>query len=210
MSIPDNKLMSLEQLAQPVDPSFNMSNIEEDTLVVIGVDAPLGFPSAFIKLLNGGRPAVMKPAKEIDNPLAYRFTDREMYRVFGKKALSAAYDRIGNNATAAMLHTRLWQEEHEFKTYPFDDPWAEDNKIIIEVYPALVKEKRFEEVHNYLREFFPSNTASGTDAYDACICAIYAIAFGMSGKVLPSLQGPPTDRKEEVKEEGWIYYFKPN
>ncbi|SES21354.1 DUF429 domain-containing protein [Salisediminibacterium halotolerans] len=207
VAIPENNLLSLKHFIQQVDPSFNLSSLDEHTLVVIGVDAPLGFPAAFTELLIGGRPEMVKPKREIDNPLAYRYTDREIHRVFGKKPLSAAYDRIGNNATAAMLHTKRWQEEEYFQIYPFTDPNSADRRVIIEVYPALLKEKKFKEVHEHLAEFFPSNVAPGTDAYDACICALYAISFSTNGLLLPKLQGPPEDHEEEVKEEGWIYYF---
>ncbi|SDN78610.1 DUF429 domain-containing protein [Alkalicoccus daliensis] len=210
LSLPENSLFSLEEFIQQAAPGLHINEIEEDTLVVIGVDAPLGYPSAFHRLLKGERLPMGKPEKEIYNPLAYRYTDREMYEVFGKKPLSAVYDRIGNNATGAMIHTKLWQEEHGFKTYPFEGAEPEDNRVIIEVYPALVKEKRFEEVHEYLRKFFPKEVTPGTDAYDACICAVYAIAFGTDGKLLPKLQEPPADQKELAAEEGWIYYFKQN
>ncbi|TDL31064.1 DUF429 domain-containing protein [Jeotgalibacillus sp. S-D1] len=206
ISIPAQGLLSLKQLTSEVEPAFTFEDIGMNTLIVIGIDAPLGFPAAFNRLINGEKPEMQKPDKEINNPLAYRVTDREIYSVFGKKPLSASYDRIGNNATAAMMHTKLWENEG-FKTLPFQTATESDRRLIIEVYPALVKEKRFEEAHNKIRRFIPDDAVPGTDAYDACICALYAVAYGSQGNVLPELQSPPENKAEEIKEEGWIYYF---
>lgn len=207
ISIPAQSLLSLKQLTYEVDPTFTLNAADPNTLIVIGADAPLGFPAAFNRLINGEKPKMQKPDKEIYNPFAYRFTDREIYRVFKKKPLSASYDRIGNNATVAMMHARHWEIEG-FKTLPFTEINETDRRHMIEVYPALVKEKRFEEAHNDLKRFFPEDAVPGTDAYDACICALYAVAFGSEGKVLPELAGPPMGKESEIKEEGWIYYFK--
>ncbi|MDQ0253429.1 putative nuclease with RNAse H fold [Evansella vedderi] len=207
-SITHNSLMSLEQLIQQVDPSFDLDHSSRsNTLVVIGVDAPLGYPMAFTKLLNGETPPIVKPQKEIHNPLAYRRTDQEIHNVFGKKPLSAVFDRIGNNATLAILHTRLWEKDNDFIVYPFRERTFKDNRIIIEVYPALVKERRNAEVSEELRQYMPAGIEPGTDAYDASICALYAIAYGTNGTLLPKLVEPPIHLAEESKEEGWIYYM---
>ncbi|PPA69087.1 DUF429 domain-containing protein [Jeotgalibacillus proteolyticus] len=207
ISIPDRGLLTLDHLISEVDPSFRLEAVDSDTLVIIGIDAPLGYPAAFNRLINGERPEMKKPEKEIFNPLAYRFTDQEIYRVFGKKPLSASYDRIGNNATAAMIHTKRWEEEAGFKTLPLKEASDTDHRLIIEVYPALVKEKRFEEAHTYLTRFLPEDTSPGTDAYDASLCALFAVAFGSNGKVLPKIKHPPKEKNALIKEEGWIYYF---
>ncbi|WP_280770820.1 DUF429 domain-containing protein [Salipaludibacillus daqingensis] len=204
-SLPDDSLMSIEQLTGTADSSFEFDKLDDDTVVVIGIDAPLGYPVPFNKLIDGGLPDMFKPSKEIYNPLAYRFTDKEIYRVFGKKPLSAVFDRIGNNATLAIFHARHWEREAEFKVYPFKEKDVTDNRIILEVYPALVKEKRFGEVHDHLKQFLPKDTMPGTDAYDACICAIYAVASQTNGAILPKLAEAP--KNNDVKKEGWIYYF---
>ncbi|UCZ54973.1 DUF429 domain-containing protein [Bacillus shivajii] len=206
-SLAENSLTSLEKMVQVCDHEMNVNKDHEDTLIAIGIDAPLGYPREFTQLLQGEMPSVTKPKREIDNTLAYRATDQEIHRVFGKKPLSATFDRIGNNATVAMLHARLWEKDHGFKVYPISDQNVDDNRIMIEVYPALLKAKRFEEVFEPYREFMPAGTEVGTDAYDACICALYAIAFGTNGALLPNLAHPPKHLKERVKEEGWVYYF---
>jgi hypothetical protein len=48
---------------------------------------------------------------------------------------------------------------------------------------------------------------SGTDEYDACICALMALAFAANGSrtELPSLTGPESG-SSLPPHEGWIYY----
>ena len=203
ISLPSNDLLSLKQITAATGTSYE----GDADITIIGVDAPLGYPIEYINLLNGQLPQIVKPSKEIENPLAYRATDKEIYNVFGKKPLSAAFDRIGNNATLAMLHTRMWEQEHGFKVYPIRDREVNDDKIIIEVYPALVKKRRDSEVFEEFRPFLPHGVNPGTDAYDACICALYSIALLTEGKVLPKLVKPEEEIKAKVKKEGWIYYF---
>jgi hypothetical protein len=101
--------------------------------IVVGVDAPLGYPLAFTRLLVGDANIdVQTSAPEIDNPLAYRATDRWVYRTFGKKPLQATFDKLGNNATVA----RRWFRMHDIAVLPFEAASAEESAII-EVYPAL-------------------------------------------------------------------------
>lgn len=203
ISLPQNNLLTIEDMFKAVCPNHNLGLLD-DSFIVIGVDAPLGYPVQFKKLLLGEEITVVKPEKEIKNCLAYRYTDQEIYRVFGKKPLSATFDRIGNNCTSAILHARKWEMENKFKTYPFREPEASDNKIIIEVYPALLKPSRYSAAIKGISRLLPK-IEPGTDAYDACICALYAIAFGTKGTILPLLKDPP--QLEAIKDEGWIYFF---
>ncbi|AXF57672.1 DUF429 domain-containing protein [Salicibibacter kimchii] len=205
ISIPNSGRLSLQQLISSVDDTLDS---DDDRRMIIGVDAPLGYPKAFKQLINGEINPVDKPEKEIQNPLAYRYTDRAIYEMLGKKPLSAVFDRIGNNTTVAMSHAKLWEKRDGFKIYPMEKQGKEDKKIIIEVYPALLKASKKSEAHTNIRQYLPTNIKPGTDAYDACICALYAIAFGVNDSPLPNLAHPPTHEKETVKEEGWIYYFE--
>ena len=79
-------------------------------------------------------------AIEIDNPLAYRETDRHVYRAFGKKPLSGSFDKLGNNATVAMVYTRRLSATGQLRVMPFDEPLI-GIPTAIEVYPALLKSK---------------------------------------------------------------------
>ena len=63
-------------------------------------------PLAFTELLARRRELrLSKWGAELDNPLAYRETDRHIYRTFLKRPLSGSFDKLGNNATVAMVHT---------------------------------------------------------------------------------------------------------
>ena len=83
------------------------SEILDGRELVMAIDAPLGFPVAFSELLaQRSTPSFDPSGPEIENPLAYRETDRHIYRTFRKKPLSGSFDKLGNNATVAMVHTR--------------------------------------------------------------------------------------------------------
>nr|WP_246407132.1 DUF429 domain-containing protein [Geomicrobium halophilum] len=204
ISIPKKGWLSLQQLVDVVDQTIN---IQSNKNIVIGVDAPLGYPKEFVRLLHGKTKSMQKPEKEIYNPLAYRYTDQVIYSRLGKKPLSAAFDRIGNNASVAMFHTQLWEKEHNFKIEPFGHTDNNHDRFIIETYPALAKETQQSAVNKSLRKYLPSYVKVGTDAYDACICALYAVAYRTDGALLPKLEHPPEHAKQVAKEEGWIYYF---
>ena len=67
-------------------------------------------PLAFTELLaRRSTPLIHPMDAELDNPLAYRETDRHIYRTFLKKPLSGSFHKLGNNATVAMVHiNRYW------------------------------------------------------------------------------------------------------
>ena len=178
--------------------------------VVVAVDAPLGFPVQFRRLLCGEKVEFLCPDREIDSELAYRETDRHVHDRLRKKPLSAAFDKLGANATVAMVHARRWHERDAFSVPPLTEV-LDPNRVIIEVYPALTKDRRSGKVIGPLPAFLPPEVKSGTDAHDAAICALHAAKFG-SGEALsglPSLVGPEPV-SEAIAEEGWIYYFPPD
>jgi len=189
------------------------SGILQTHELVIAIDAPLGFPVAFSELLDGrATPSVDPTSAEIDNPLAYRETDRHIYRTFRKKPLSASFDKLGNNATVAMVHTRRLATAGQLRVAPFDEP-QKGIPTAIEVYPALLKQKRRSgdqsaaECISNVRALLPMGVSDGTDECDACLCALMALAYGYGGQIvgLPSMQAP-TGGMAEIKREGWIFY----
>ena len=78
---------------------------------MIGIDAPLGWPAEFVRLVgrapNHARPYLPPAGGEFESRLAYRYTDRAVHRRCGKKPLSAAFDKLGNNATKAIAVCQL-------------------------------------------------------------------------------------------------------
>lgn len=204
ISLPEGELLSLSQLLRHAG---YHANWDEQTRVTIGVDAPLGYPEQYTRLLNGESVDARRPEREIDNPLAYRLTDRIIHRVCGKKPLSASFDRIGNNATVAMVHAIWWKNKDGFILCPQDDE-TKSHRHIIETYPALVKESRYKRVLPFLENHMPQDLEPGTDAYDAAICALYAMAYQTDGVILPRLIHPDEEEMSIAKKEGWIYRFQ--
>jgi Protein of unknown function (DUF429) len=194
--------------------------------VVLAIDAPLGFPIAFRDLLAGGPgPSIDLKNPEIENRLAYRETDRNIHQTFRKKLLSASFDRIGNPATVAIVHTRRLSNAGKLRILPFDEPKI-GIPIAIEVYPALLKEtkpeaaakldkallkeKKPKPVLRAVREMLPKSSKDGTHELDACLCALLALAYGYDGRIksLPKLQGPHGS-VAAIQYEGWIFHQDP-
>ena len=172
--------------------------------ITLAVDAPVSFPLKFQRLICGEKIKMGFPNREIDNPLAYRETDRFVFNEFGKKPLSASFDRLGNSSSVALTFIRNWQKNEHWILNPSEQ---KGRKNIIEVYPALVKENSGGPAFSGVSRHIPPEVDPGTDAYDAAICALLAIAYGASGSFpdLPPLKDPP--EKELYWKEGWIYHW---
>lgn len=182
-------------------------DLPEKISLAIGIDAPLTFPREFINFLTNRDKYISKPEKEIFNHLAYRRTDRYIYKKYGKKPLSATFDRLGNNATVAISHIRYWSKDYNIEIN--QDKFLKEKINIIESYPALLKPKKYERAFNKIDQIIPDEIFKGTDQYDAALCALMAAQFGSenSFKGLPKLKYPPSE-EEIYKKEGWIYHFK--
>lgn len=205
LSIPNRSLFSLDYiLKKTADDDIDL----EEAKIIIAVDAPLTYPKAFKELLNDRKNDFVKPDKEIYNPLAHRKTDRYIYEKFNKKPLSAVFDRLGTNAAAAVVHIRKWIDEYNFSLEPVIKNSAE--RIIIEVYPALLKESKYAEAFEPIKSKLPQNVNKGTDAYDSALCALMGLAYDDRVEVdglAKLVKAPQND--EEIREEGWIYHFPP-
>nr|WP_240503560.1 DUF429 domain-containing protein [Natranaerobius trueperi] len=203
VSIPKRSLISFNDLITGFE-----KEIESASKVVIGVDAPLGIPEDFINLQND-KFTFVRPDREIENPLAYRFTDRHIYKVLGKKPLSATFDRLGNNYTVAMVHCKKWCYENSFVIHPFE---IQDNyREIIEVYPAIFKtilnDLNLSYQIEFIKSLLPDDLYERSHSYDAALCAIMALCYSMryTTSKLPTLVEPPENPK--IRTEGWIYYL---
>lgn len=181
----------------------------EESRIVLAMDAPLGFPRAFIQMVNGMQIDMPYPEQEILNPLAYRETDRYIYEMFKKKPLSATFDKLGTVAALAIIQARFLIEEGKFSLQPNFEV-VEGKRSIIEVYPALLKQKKLP-LQPWFYEMLPSLSGRGEDARDAILASVYAVAYGSQGLFgpFPSLQGPCTN-DPVYQEEGWIYHFPRN
>lgn len=173
--------------------------------LALGIDAPLAFPRALGELLAGRGAECAVPQREIDNPYAYRDCERWLHQQYGKKPLSATFDRLGNNATLALsMLPRL----ADLQLVPTRVPEAD--RAVLEVYPALAKVAGKASVaRGEIAVHLPTDLVPGTDPYDAALCALMALQYAAKGTVslLPPLLGAP---EGFPLDEGWVYHFARN
>ncbi len=142
------------------------------------------------------------PEREIDNPYAYRDCERWLYQQYGKKPLSATFDRLGNNATLALS---MLPQLSDLQLVPKVQEQA--SRAVLEVYPALAKVGgKASPARPELATLLPEDLLVGTDRYDAALCALMALQYAAGGKVtvLPELVQAPNDMP---RNEGWVYHF---
>jgi hypothetical protein len=193
-----------EEIVSALDSEVSIDTYEE---VVIGIDASLGFPRDFKKLVNSETSDTKIPSKEIYNSFAYRETERHIYEKFEKKPLSATFDKLGNNTTLALAYALRWSSEGHYKVLPQQGSRTEP-KAIIEVYPALVKSLEESFVKEEIINRIPASVPERSDAYDAAICTILALLFKGNGRFIENVTlNEPCINSDIAREEGWIYYI---
>ena len=170
--------------------------------VVLAIDAPLSFPKAFVDFLKDKEVEHPDTGKFINNRLAFRDCDRVIAENF-KSPLSASFDKLGNPATVAVFYARKWSKAHGLALLPFQQDTPAQS-CIIEVYPALAKDRKTKTCVPPFDHWIPSTVEPGTDEADACICALMALAFRSSSpECLPALEEAPGSK--DFGAEGWIY-----
>jgi len=107
--------------------------------------------------------------------------------------------------TVALAQNIIWKKDYGFLVDPIDGVSSKE-RVIIEVYPAL--EKMLPSSFEKMQRLIPSNIVKNSDAYDACICSLLAVAYGSEGAggQLSSLQMTPDDFPEDARREGWIFH----
>jgi hypothetical protein len=186
--------------------------------VVIGIGAPLGWPAEFLRLVGSSSqqaaPCLPGPGGEIENRLAYRFTDRVVHARCGEKPLSAAFGKLGNNATKAITVCQLLRRDSGAAVVPQEE---DDRQPVVfcEAYPGLRKTGGrkgaglLPEAEQALAGL--AMLSPGTDEADAVLCALTAACCDNHvrglGRGLPELGLPPDDPM--VRQEGWVYFHRP-
>lgn len=148
--------------------------------VVVAIDAPLGFPTAFRELLTDPTATPQNPRGTfIDNRLAFRETDREIARRFPRKPpLSASFDKLGNPATVAMRHAYAWTRGAG-PLVTRDATPAPGLPAVIEVYPALSKEASERKSAARARYRAHIDPDPHPHLYDAAISAVLALGWAV-------------------------------
>ncbi|MBF9060727.1 DUF429 domain-containing protein [Rhodobacterales bacterium HKCCSP123] len=156
-----------------------------DHRVVLAIDAPLGFPEAFQRLLSLNAVSA-EIGTSASNEYLFRTTERRLVDE-GVQPLSAIKDMIGSQATKAM---------HVIGKFAPSSPevgvWSDGGLLtVIETYPALCRTR--------LGQDRPNSSGREADIADAEICARVALAFGQNRASLEApVPGLPMS-------EGWIW-----
>jgi hypothetical protein len=156
--------------------------------MTIAIDAPLGFPKAFIDLISrGGK--LSQIGKSATNPYLYRETERRL-AAEGITPLSAVKDMIGSQSTKAM---------HAIASYGHASApgvWSDGVMLtFIETYPALCRARD----RGAFNDLSTAKNAREIDILDADVCAQIARAFVLRHDWL---EPPPEDLPDS---EGWIW-----
>lgn len=168
---------------------FNLCGLEfaafANLKAVIAIDAPLGFPIAFRKLLQS-EIAHAEFRLSASNEYLFRWTERRLAKE-GIQPLSAIKDMIGSQATKAM------HVVGKFAPLTTDSGvWTDGrNLTVIETYPALCRFRLGDEK--------PKLAGKESDIADARMCARVAWDFE---KRFDSLEAPSETPPEG---EGWIW-----
>lgn len=179
---------------------------DSEATVVVAVDAPLGYPTAFRDFLtNPGKwsGAIDPSARFVLNQLGFRRTDQEIADIFPSKTpLSVSFDKLGNPASVAIRHTRHWANGagpivQKIKPTPRELPY------IIEVYPALAKATTLRKAAACpAYSALMGDCSPGSHVYDAWLAAVLALGLAVGDDTsLPALE--PTASKAD---EGAIWY----
>lgn len=191
--------------------------LQGTTKVQIGIDAPLGFPEDFQRLIQHELSPELKGSR-----LSWRATGQFCKKTLQKAPLSPSFSFLTSNATVALALLHELKLEHPLAILPFDQGSKMEAR---ELYPGLLKSPLFpEELKACFRKFLQSigmqhtkgqayyweNEGPKTDFLDALVCAWYAAAFlDLSSPLFPAMETIiPAKFEEEAKKEGWIYYPK--
>lgn len=188
--------------------------------VLIAIDAPLGVPKDFIPFFK--KPFnIGKPESGIENPVAYRYTDRHINRFSGKAPLSIL-DKMGINVTVALSHVAEWKK-NGFKV--IGPKSVQSKNQIIEVYPGTIRQTSHTiktQIRNLLillndssildnyGYYLKEEGVKKSDKLDSALCAILGMSFLVNESRLPRLdKNIPLEfsRNSSYLKEGWIYHF---
>lgn len=174
--------------------------------VCLAIDTPLGYSTAFIKLITNYTPYERAIAEHSKNPYLFRATERHLFdqKIVKQKKqeqdtdrtvrpLSAVNDMIGAQSTKGIhLIAKLEMKIERFGVWK-----SKDKKLtIIETYPSV----------NFEIAIPAAMKDEHQDIQDAYRCAYIAYLFQQKKDKLVS----PTacDISEDDIKEGWIWYLK--
>jgi hypothetical protein len=174
-------------------------SVHSSAPVVLAIDTPLGFSTAFIELLVQGKAAGAVEGSS-SNPYLFRQTERFLFER-GLSPLSAVKDMIGSQATKGMHALARFAPDIERCGV-----WTDNHRLrAIEAYPAACKRSS---TMDALRESVVQSAGGScerdwglehVDQQDALTCALIAWLFHFQ----PDLLVQPC--ADTPQREGWIF-----
>ncbi len=187
----------------PLDLILEWLADQED--VLLGLDAPLGWPRTLGSRLGGHRAGAAVDAKA--DALFFRAADLEVRTRFGKLPLAVGADRIARTAVAAL---ELLEGLRRATGRAIPLAWSHESLggwQALEVYPAATRIACGVRDKGGVLEGFGATldysaveveASRSVDAADACVCALAAGDFLRGSCVAP-------DDVETAVTEGWIW-----
>jgi predicted nuclease with RNAse H fold len=191
--------------------------------VAVGVDAPLGWPDAFVDAVGAHRETARWPGGVDRSPLTHRETDRFTKPFVGRLPLSASADLLGVVAMRCALLQQRWADEVWGTPAPRDGTGH-----LSETYPAAAltvwqldakgyKSRRDREGATRVRASVVEHIAAATSPWldlgataersvasdhvlDALVCALVALAVHRD-----ATHPVPADQRDVARREGWIH-----
>ncbi|WP_321992608.1 DUF429 domain-containing protein [Marispirochaeta aestuarii] len=186
--------------------------------VLLGMDAPLGWPVSLSEALRTHRAGDVLPSAA--NELFRRYTDVFTARAIGKRPMDVGADRIARTAHAAL---RLLDEIRRLSSLSFSpgwDPRAAARSAVLETYPAAwlkvsglpdrsYKKKEQLDQRKFIlaeleKELFMEVPREpfleDADILDALVCTLVCRDY-REGRVIR----PPAEKESLVRREGWIW-----
>lgn len=171
-------------------------NFDGAEVIMIAIDAPLGWPRAMLELANGGGPTGVSD-RDFENPYTRRETELDLIRQ-GFAPLSNVRDMIGSQSTKAMHFLRAAGLAPQSRAR-----WGACCVTAIETYPAVaMKNADCAARHGQLmdallsRQLIPKPALP--DVRDALACAVVAYSASQHPE---SVAEPPAGYPPL---EGWI------
>jgi hypothetical protein len=191
--------------------------IDRDRVLVLAVDAPLGWPRALARSLAGH--AAGEPIDAGSDDLFVRETDRYVRRHTGLKPLEVGADRIARTARAALaLVDGIRRRSGQLLPLVLQAEAAASGGLL-EVYPAATLAQRGLPAKGYKKpeardvrstilegignELDPGPHASACLDSDHCLDAALCVLTAID--VLAGRCAPPQET-ESARAEGWIWF----
>ncbi|MBZ9728388.1 DUF429 domain-containing protein [Salegentibacter sp. JZCK2] len=210
------KLLGKWERKQPLT-DFITDGIKESEKAILAIDAPLGWPVSFRKILNTHSAGL---SLDTDPELFFkRQTDLDIRQRFKKWPLEISADRIARTAFFTLNRIGKIEKDLDYKLNLLWSIQDLEKYGMLEVYPAATllslgfsikgykkdNAPARDKLYDQLKKIYNFNNFESIDLttidhdFDALVCCLACVDF-IEGKSLP-----PAKIDSDIKEEGWIW-----